>query len=475
MLERIASALREHCSIVPPALLVVGVSGGPDSLCLMHGLHHLGFGLVVAHLDHALRPESAGEALGVKVAAAALGLDCVVERADVRGHARARGLSIEEAARKLRYRFLFGQARACRAGAVAVGHTADDQVETVLMHMIRGAGLDGLAGMSYRIVLPLMDPEIAIVRPLLGVWREDTIAYCESNALTPHFDRSNESPDFFRNRVRHELVPLLESMNPRAREALWRAAQSLAVDRGLVAARVAEAWDATVVRETREFVGFDASDLVLLSIPLQRRLIREAARRLAPETEIGYAALERGGRFVAEASSAPQELGGGLVLAREADLIYVANGDKGLPFDAWPQLPEEVESLPVSVPDRVGLAHDWYFKLEGVESLPSALEDCHQAGFRACLDADALPARLELRRRRPGDRFEPLGLDGHTQKVSDFFVNVKMPVRARQRWPLLCSGTRVIWVPGYRAAETCKVHKNTRRVVRLEVGRPAQD
>ena len=142
-------------------------------------------------------------------------------------------LSIEQAARECRYAFLFAQARVHHAQAVAVGHTADDQVETMLMHLIRGAGLDGLTGMSYRTVLPSFDPSIPIVRPLLGVWRRATIDYCESHDLHPVRDPSNDSLDYFRNQVRHNLIPALEVYNPRIRQALLRTADSLSSDQAL--------------------------------------------------------------------------------------------------------------------------------------------------------------------------------------------------------------------------------------------------
>ncbi|MBI3739868.1 MAG: tRNA lysidine(34) synthetase TilS, partial [Chloroflexi bacterium] len=167
MLEKLESILRKQCDLDPQKPLLVGVSGGPDSLCLMDILRQAGYRIIVAHFNHKLRPEADVEATDVEKTAARYMLQCVVESADVRMHANAEGLSIEEAARNLRYKFLFAQARRFKAQAVAVGHTADDQVETVLMHFIRGAGLNGLKGMAYRTHLSIFDAEIPLVRPLL--------------------------------------------------------------------------------------------------------------------------------------------------------------------------------------------------------------------------------------------------------------------------------------------------------------------
>src|ERR687891_143770 len=167
MLENIQSILRDQCGLHRDQFIVVGVSGGPDSLCLMSVLRKAGYRVIVAHFNHKLRPDSDTDANIVEQTAARLNLASVIENGDVRAYAEAEKLSIEEAARILRYRFLMGQAHRLNAQAVAVGHTADDQVETVLMHFLRGAGLAGLKGMNYRTTIHMFDPQIPIIRPLL--------------------------------------------------------------------------------------------------------------------------------------------------------------------------------------------------------------------------------------------------------------------------------------------------------------------
>ena len=244
------SILHEQCRLDPARPLVVAVSGGPDSLCLMDILRQAGYHIIVAHFNHKLREESDLEANTVEKMAARLGLPSVIESGDVRAFAKEKKLSIEDAARTLRYRFLFTLARERAAQAVAVGHTADDQVETVLMHFLRGAGLNGLKGMTYRTVLSVFDVEIPLVRPLLDVWREETIVYCAGQGLRPHYDTSNNSLNFLRNRVRHLLIPSLETYNPKFREAAWRTAQSLTADYEILTQSVDAAWTRAVVSES---------------------------------------------------------------------------------------------------------------------------------------------------------------------------------------------------------------------------------
>src|SRR5512134_2541191 len=262
MLENIQSILQDQCGLRRDQPVVVGVSGGPDSLCLMSVLRKTGYRVIVAHFNHKLRLDADADANVVEQTAARLNLVSVIESGDVRAYADQEKLSIEEAARNMRYFFLMEQARRFKAQAVAVGHTADDQVETVLMHFIRGAGLAGLKGMSYRTILPMFDPEIPIVRPLLDTWREETVVYCAANGFRPRHDPSNASLDFFRNRLRHLLIPTLESYNPRFREVVWRTSQSLASDYEILSHVLDEAWNACVVQEHAGFIVFDSDVLI---------------------------------------------------------------------------------------------------------------------------------------------------------------------------------------------------------------------
>ena len=191
------STLREKCGLNPDLPIIAGVSGGPDSLCLMSVLRKAGYRIIVAHFNHKLRPElRRGCQYRGADRGACLDLASVIQSGDVRAFADSGKLSIEEAARILRYRFLMEQARHFHAQAVAVGHTADDQVETVLMHFIRGAGLAGLKGMNYRTIIQMFDPEIPVVRPLLDLWREETVVYCATHGFRPRHDPSNASLDF---------------------------------------------------------------------------------------------------------------------------------------------------------------------------------------------------------------------------------------------------------------------------------------
>ena len=250
LLSQVRKTIEEHDLLVAGESVVVGVSGGPDSLCLLHLLRHLSraydLTLHVAHLDHGIRgEESRVDAQFVADLARQWELPATVERADVPRLAEEEGLAIEEAARRARYRFLARVAGQVGASRIAVGHNADDQAETVLMHFLRGSGLAGLRG-----ILPLsplgelrlgqserdspLAAELRLIRPLLEVPRSAIEAYCRDQELSPRFDRSNLDTTYYRNRLRHKLLPVLETYNPNVREVLRRTAQVMAADHELL-------------------------------------------------------------------------------------------------------------------------------------------------------------------------------------------------------------------------------------------------
>ena len=469
MLENLETILRDQCRLTRDHLVLAGVSGGPDSLCLMEVLRRAGYHVIVAHFNHGLRPDSDADANTVEQTASRLNMGSVIESGDVRAFADAEKLSLEEAARHMRYRFLFGQARRLNAQAVAVGHTAEDQVETVLMHFIRGAGLAGLKGMSYRTLLPAFDAGIPVVRPLLDVWREETVIYCATHGLRPRYDPSNESLDFFRNRLRHLLIPTLETYNPRFRETIWRTARSLAGDHEILLTVLDSAWRDCVAQEGTDFIAFEASALTKHSVGLQRNLIRLALERLRPGAlDISFSVLERAVNFINDPNRRIRtDLVGGLHLLREGSLIYAAGDRADLPFDRWPQIPDDVESIPLEFPIQIPLSGDWKLSCERWNMAALAWEQAekNEDPFQAWLDAQDISEPLQLRVRQSGDRFEPLGMNGRSIKLSDFFINVKLPQRARDHWPLVCMGDTVVWVPGYRPAHSFRLTPSTRQVL----------
>jgi tRNA(Ile)-lysidine synthase len=199
--------MQDKCQIDHGQLLIVGVSGGMDSMCLLHLLHKSGYSIVAAHFDHSLRDTSSEDARFVQNACDLWSIPLELKKVDVNKYCKEHGQNIEEGARDLRYEFLFDTAKNKGASAVLVAHHADDQVETVLMHFIRGAGLSGLKGMKYTSLLRQFSKTIPIIRPMLDVTRKSIEIYCEENKIPFVMDKTNTDITFFRNRLRYELIP----------------------------------------------------------------------------------------------------------------------------------------------------------------------------------------------------------------------------------------------------------------------------
>ena len=470
MLETI---LLNQCGLDPAKLVLVGVSGGADSLCLLGMLQEAGYRVIVAHFNHKLRPEADLEAVSVSKRARRLGLPFVGDSADVGKYAREQSLSLEEAARILRYRFLFAAAREHAAQAVAVGHTADDQVETLLMHFLRGAGLTGLKGMEYRTILPVFDAQIPLIRPLLSLWRRETEAYCREHDLQPHFDASNADTTYFRNRLRHELIPELEKYNPHLKESLLRSAQALQSDHAALQEVLEPTWKEVVVERGKDWLAFDQPGLARLGRGLRRNLLRRAAESLRPESrDIGFNTLERAAAFVEGPAGKQIDFANGLYLFAEQGKITLAAYEADLPYAQWPQVGQEIviREQGSGIDElRLEMGNGWTLK---VEERPGDDESWkgNTDNWSAWLDVDRLPAEgLVIRPRHAGDVFSPLGMGGQKIKVQDYFINLKIPQRARRHWPLICAGDQVIWVVGYQIAHPFRITEKTKRMLHLEM------
>ncbi len=289
--KRVLKNIRAHDIIRPNERLIVAVSGGPDSTAMLLALARiaptLNLTLTVAHYDHMLRDtaDHAADRDFVEALATTLGLDFTSARGDVPARVRKHKESTEDAARKMRYDFLGAESTRSSATAVAVGHTADDRAETVLLHLIRGAGLDGLAAMPARSPWPFgAGPDIA--RPLLGLTRAETERYCRESTIDPRIDHTNALPAATRNRVRHQLLPLMRDFNPRIERALIRLAETAARDTGYLDL-AADAEYRRLARHDADTVTFDRAELVALHPAIAARLLRRAAVQLggSPESD----------------------------------------------------------------------------------------------------------------------------------------------------------------------------------------------
>jgi tRNA(Ile)-lysidine synthase len=441
--------------------LLVGVSGGPDSVCLLHILDQLkeslGVRLHIAHLNHMLRGlESDADASYVKELSDALGIPATFGQRDVDAYHKKHSLSLEAAAHEVRYDFFLDVAESIGAVCIALGHTQDDQVETILMNLVRGTGITGLRGMRpVRKLRSAGGGILVVARPLIEVTRRETEEYCRVHKLNPRIDYSNFSLEYTRNRIRHELVPLLRQYNRNIDVTLMRAARVVTDELSFIEPQIYREWD-RVVQEQPNGLLIDKEKLLSLHPALQRHLLRKVlGYMLGDITDIESVHIEK----IMEALSKPAgkrlSLPRGLFFHVGYHTCLVVRGSVNI----CPLPVLEGESR-LNVPGETELP-GWLVRASIAQPVEKG------DSFAECLDLDAAGTDLVVRRRKAGDRFQPLGM-GEPKRLQDFMVDAKIPRLWRDRIPLVCSPDGIIWVVGWRIAESVKVANGTRKVLWLK-------
>jgi tRNA(Ile)-lysidine synthase len=461
-LERI---LTEECLLAKDRPIVVGVSGGPDSLCLLHVLHKAGYEVIAAHVNHQLRPEAAAEANVVAGFANSLGVPFVQTSLDVRGYSEQEKLSIEESARILRYRFLMETAEEANAQAIAVAHQADDQIETVLMHLLRGSGLSGLKGMPYRGYLPCVSKDIPIVRPLLGFWREQILEYCAQHDIHPCYDATNEEKTYFRNRIPHELVPLLSTYNLQAPQHIWQLSQLAGTDDRLLESLATQAENEVLTHKGNGFAIIVQNSFLNLDLALQRRLMRSLIANVQDNVrDIPFDAVENCIKFFTTNSSAGTcQLLEDVWLSRfsESELcLYRSNAD----FSSLFPILSGKSSIKLIIPGETRINEHWRIMAEFVEQSEVVFQNDVNTIF---LDYDQCLTGLKLDQAKTSDRVGLLGQGDHSVKLGDLFTNQKVFKPVRANWPVLKCGDELIWVVGLKRANAALVNEPINKILRL--------
>lgn len=466
--ERVGATCNRHRLLQPGDRVVVAVSGGPDSLALLYALHalraRLGIDLHVAHLNHRLRRAASAEARFVAQTAESLGLACSIEAVDVRALQRETGLGLEHAARRARYQFFARVAAAVGAAKVATAHTADDNVETVLMNLLRGGGTDGLAGIPP--LRPLLqageaepDAPVWVVRPLIETWRAAVEAYCRARALQPREDRSNRSRAFLRNRVRLDLLPYLERHYGESVKANVARLSEIARPEVAYLERVATTALDELATPIDDGIELSARALHALDLAVRRRVVRQALRRVKGDPlEIGFREIERVLNAAASAGDTQFDLPGPVRVARRGDRLrlFRPRTTAAAPFG------QRALALPGETP-----APDGGTLTAAVIARPAGFAPARVRRAREVfLDADALAPPLNVRAWQPGDRFAPLGMAQH-KTLQDLFIDAGVPAAQRECVPLVTDAQGIVWVAGVEIAHRARVTESTCRLLRL--------
>jgi tRNA(Ile)-lysidine synthase len=465
--ERVRRTIERHRLLLPGARVVVAASGGADSTALACMLNEIASRLGVelaglAHFNHMLRGTASDDDERFCWALAErLGVGFVVGRGDVRAAARELGTSIEDAGRRCRYAFLEDARDRLGGSHVAVGHTGDDQAETLLLHLLRGAGVRGLAGMQ--------PTRGHVVRPLLDCAHAELVAWLDANGIAYREDESNRDRRFIRNRLRHEVMPAFERAFPGARLALARSASVTRTDADFLDGLALEALGG-MSRDVEGRLAIDAASLRRLPRALARRVGREALLRASRGRFVGVKHADRLLDLVDGLHAGPLSLPGLQAELVGADLVLIARHGRSAALDDASVSPSGNSfRAALSIPGEASLGDGRVVSSDFLPHRPSRAELIAGADPTTAVVDVGERSSLALRYRRAGDRFRPLGLGGH-KTLQDFFVDRKVPRGERGRTPLVVDrDDRIVWVAGHAVSEDFRVSEATRAVVILKL------
>jgi tRNA(Ile)-lysidine synthase len=462
-----------NLDLLPPCeRLLVAVSGGADSLALLHGLAEgraeWRWELRAVHVHHGMRgPEADADAEFLAECCAEWGVPLRVERVDVPAVARECRISVEEAGREARYSTFVRLAGEWGCGRVVTAHHADDQAETVLLHLFRGAGIDGMAGMPERRPLGPAAGAPELVRPLLGVRRRELEAYCAAHGLVPRLDVTNLDLQYRRNRIRYELLPVLERFDPEIAGHLVRLSRQAREEQELLSADAARLLESAARELPPPAPG------IPLPAPLVRARLALPVLRAAPPALLRRALrllLRQVGAFDVELSAGLSErlerliqAGSGAVDLPGCPLRAALSGECLL-LEARTAAPPPV-AVEAAIPGRTE-APPFGLVLEA-QACPVPVE-LRLPPAQAIFDLDALRPPFQLRAPQTGDRFRPLNAPG-TRLLSDLFTDRKIPAAYRAHWPILMDRDGVVWVLGLAVAHRVRIRPDSLRACRLTV------
>jgi tRNA(Ile)-lysidine synthase len=434
--------------------VLVAVSGGADStalmLCLRSLAQGLGLKLSAAHLNHSLRgKESDGDEAFVRKLSGEIGIRFISHKLDIRKRAAAARKNLEDAAREVRYSFFRRTAERVGATRIALGHTLNDQAETVLMRLIRGSGLEGLSGIH-----PVLDD--LFIRPLLECSRQDVVHYLAARQASYREDSSNRDPQYLRNRIRIELIPYLQQLNPKTIDALARQAELAAETAKYLEAQSRRVFE-RLRRSVRGGLSISVPGLMRVHPALQKLVLRQALKecrkslkRIASRHIDSLLLLCRSGQ-----SGSQIQLPGNFVAVRQfGDLLFLSAGTS----------PQRKFAYKLPCPGQVRVPEaglDFYATVRARNTLPGRLRSTRTRVF---LDENPLPKTLTIRSRLPGDRY---GGSNH-RKVKKMLIDARIPLRSRWTIPMVAVGDSVVWIPGFKPAKPFTLQRESARCLVLE-------
>ena len=448
----IIKTINKHSMLKGGETVLVGLSGGPDSVCLLTVLHRIkdDFHLTIraVYVDHNLRPgETPSEIAFCRDICGKMNVDFRVKSVDVKGYVKTYKLNKQEAARELRYKAFYEAAQETSADKIALAHNADDQAETIFMRLARGTGPSGLTGIPAK--------RGALIRPLLEIERGEIEDFLESEHIRSVIDSSNLQTDYFRNRFRLMIMPELKKMNPGLIQSVNRTVSILQEEERYLGIIVTKTLMKMISRKTERRIELFLSPMEAMDIVILRRVLRRAVNETEGLKGIGFIHIEDIIRLIKDGKSGDRlYLPKGIRAIKDYSLLVITSEE-----------PRQISSYELQVPGEVAIVG------AGVVIKASYEEEAGDFGdgkAMVVLDAADMHVPLKIKPRKPGDWFYPYGF-GKRKKLQDFFVDEKVARDERDSIPLVLSGDDIVWVAGYRADNRFRVSGNTKKFLRLVI------
>lgn len=456
MKRRVLNIVREYRLIEGNDNILIGLSGGADSMALLYILlelqERIDFNILIAHVNHGVRGDDAlGDQKFVEKQAKKLNIPYYTKNVDMVGYGKGKGITSEEAGRELRYGFFRDILKDAGGGKIAVAHNKNDQAETLIMRFIRGTGVDGLKGMEY----------IAgdIIRPILGINRKDIEEYIEKNNIEIVTDMTNFQPIYNRNKIRLELIPYIkENFNPNIIEAMWRMSEISAIDSDYLEKQTEEKYMDLVKSEGMGIVVLDANGFLDLHTSMSQRVLRNSVLRVGGSLQGISEAQISNAMYLIESKETGKEvhLSNNITIRTSYDEVIIEiRSEEG----------QEDYNYEFEYPGLVNLYKiGYYFNIE-ILSREKYFDEKKNVRTKY-FDLDKINGNLRLRNRRNGDRFVPFGMKG-SKKIKDYFIDEKIPKDLRDKIPLIVDKESILWVIGYRTDEKYRITDKTRNILKI--------
>jgi tRNA(Ile)-lysidine synthase len=483
LLKILAKTMRRHTMFEKDDRVLIGVSGGPDSIALLHLLiriapwHKLSLG--VAHLNHKLRGTmSDNDAAFVSSHIQSVGLKCYCHKENIHKYQRRHKLSLEHAARRVRYRFLILIAQQEGFNKIALAHHSDDNAELILMNLLRGSGPLGLSGIPP--VRNAAGPAIKIVRPLIDVSKKQILDYLDKSHLPYITDISNADTQYLRNRIRHDLIPFLQaSYNLSIKQTLNQLADITRTEEEWIDNLITPLFREAVIAQSNSSVTFSILKLNVCHPAAIRRIIRRAIHEIKGDSKrISFTHIALVMQLLKHGPVIGSlDLPDRIRVRRKHDILVFVQEKTGLRHlkPSVANIKTPVYFYRISKPEKWNLSCFAVIIEEIDVRLQFSYFPINPKHFRidpnpniACLDSDILCFPLTLRNWKSGDRFRPLGMTG-SQKLAKFFNSHKIELSQRINCPVLLSGNEIVWVAGHRMADSFKITSSTQKALKIEL------